>query len=264
MASTFHALHQQAYPLILPNAWDAGSARLIASLGAQAIATTSAGVAWSLGYRDGDVLPLDEHLAAVRRIRRVTGLPLSVDIEGGYSDDAVTVGEHVARFIEAGAVGINLQDGSGDPLLLCHKIEAARRAAENGGAPLYINVRTDVYARKLAPPGESVREVLRRAADYESAGADGLFALGEADAAEIGAIAAGTPLLLNVVAWPGLPPVRELAKLGVRRLSAGSWLPQTLWTHTAALARGFLEDGRSEPLLAHAAAYGDVNASLPA
>jgi len=264
MASTFHALHQQAQPLILPNAWDAGSARLIASCGAQAIATTSAGVAWSLGYRDGDVLPVDEHLAAVRRIRRVIDLPLSVDIEGGYSDDAATVGEHVARFIEAGAVGINLQDGSGDPLLLCRKIEAARKAAQRSGVPLYINVRTDVYARKLAPPGEYVGEVLRRARGYQDAGADGLFALGAADVEEIRAIAAGTPLLLNVVAWPGLPPVQELAQLGVRRLSAGSWLPQALWTHTSTLARGFLDNGRSEPLIAHAAPYGEINASLPA
>jgi 2-methylisocitrate lyase-like PEP mutase family enzyme len=109
-----------------------------------------------------------------------------------------------------------------------------------------------------------VQEVLRRARDYQGAGADGLFALGAADAEEIRAIAAGTPLLLNVVAWPGLPPVPELAQLGVRRLSAGSWLPQTMWAHTAALARSFLENGRSGPLIAHAAAYGDINASLPA
>jgi 2-methylisocitrate lyase-like PEP mutase family enzyme len=262
MSTPFHALHRQPRPLILPNAWDAGSARLIASLGAQAIATTSAGVAWSLGYRDGDVLPVDEHLAAVRRIHRVIDVPLSADIEGGYADGAHTVGEHVARFIEAGAVGVNLQDGSGDPALLCRKIEAARAAAERSGVALYINVRTDVYARKLAPPGEYVQEVLRRAADYRSAGADGLFALGAADAGEIRAIAEGTPLLLNVVAWPQLPPVAELAKLGVRRLSAGSWLPQTMWAHTAALARDFLAAGRSEALIAQAAPYGEVNASL--
>jgi 2-methylisocitrate lyase-like PEP mutase family enzyme len=262
MHSLFHSLHLQASPLILPNAWDAGSARAIAAAGAQAIATTSAGVAWSLGYRDGDVLPMTEHLAAVRRIRRVVELPLSVDIEGGYADDAAAVGDNVARFVDAGAAGINIQDGSGAPAALCRKIEAARRAAERAALPLYINVRTDVYARKLAPPGEYVAEVLRRARDYRDAGADGIFALGAADPQEIRAIAEGTPLLLNVVAWPGLPPAAQLAALGVRRISAGSWLPQTMWTHTTAMARAFLADGRSEPLLAQAAPYGEVNANF--
>ncbi|UGQ45737.1 isocitrate lyase/PEP mutase family protein [Massilia endophytica] len=262
MNSPFHSLHLQATPIVLPNAWDAGSARAIAAAGAQAIATTSAGVAWSLGYRDGDVLPLQEHLAAVRRIRRVVDIPLSVDIEGGYADDAATVGDNVARFMEAGAVGINIQDGSGEPAALCRKIEAARKAAESAALPLYINVRTDVYARKLAPPGEYVAEVLRRARDYREAGADGIFALGASEPEEIRAIAGGTPLLLNVVAWPGLAPAAQLAALGVRRISAGSWLPQTMWAHTSVMARAFLADGRSEPLLAHAASYAEVNASF--
>jgi len=259
---SFLELHKQDQPLRLPNAWDAGSARQIAALGAQAIATTSAGVAWSLGYRDGDVLPVDEHVAAVRRIARVIGVPLSVDVESGYADDPHTVAANVARFTAEGAVGINIQDGSAPPALLCRKIEAIRAMAEREGVPLYINIRTDVHARKLVPEGQMVDEVLRRAADYHAAGADGLFVLALTASADIRRIAAGTPLLLNVIAWPGLPPVGALTALGVRRVSAGSWLPQTMWAHTAALVQGFLADGRSEPLVDHAAPYGEVNAAF--
>lgn len=257
----FRDLHQQIQPLRLPNAWDAGSARLIASLGAQAIATTSAGVAWSLGYRDGDVLPMDEHVAAVRRMARVIGVPLSVDVESGYAGDPPTVAANVARFLGEGALGINIQDGGDAPAHLCRKIEAIRAMAEREGVPLYINIRTDVLARKLAP-GREVEEVLQRAAVYHAAGADGLFVLGLTAPDDIRAIASGTPLLLNVIAWPGLAPVRELAALGVRRVSAGSWLPQTLWAHTQALVQGFLADGRSEPLIGGAAPYGEVNAAF--
>lgn len=258
-ALAFDHLHGQPEPLRLPNAWDAGSARLVEHLGAQAIATTSAGVAWSLGYRDGDVLPLDQHLAAVERIARVLTVPLSVDIEGGYADDPRQVSGHVARFIAAGAAGINIQDGAGSPDLLCQKIEQARAVADRLGVRLYINVRTDVYARGLVEPQVRVEETLDRARRYASAGADGLFVLGVVDREEIRAIAAGTRLRLNVIAWPGLPPVGELGALGVRRVSAGSWLPQQLWARTAELASGFLADGCSQPLIEGAAPYAQVN-----
>ncbi|MES3025211.1 MAG: isocitrate lyase/phosphoenolpyruvate mutase family protein [Pseudomonadota bacterium] len=264
MSNTFHALHRQAGPLMLPNAWDASSARLIESLGARAIATTSAGVAWSLGYRDGDVLPIDQHLASIAAIARVVTVPLSVDIEGGYSDDPSAVGETVARLIELGVVGINLQDGAAHPDLLCAKIDAARRAADRLGVALYINARTDVFCRALVAPGERVAETLARAARYRDAGADGLFTLGLAAPAAMRAIAAGTPLLLNVIAWPGLPSAQALSALGVRRVSVGSWIPQTLWAHTSALVTGFLADGRSEPLFTAAAPYAQVNATFEA
>ncbi|QBE66964.1 isocitrate lyase/PEP mutase family protein [Pseudoduganella lutea] len=264
MDTVFQALHRQPQPLILTNAWDAGSARLIASLGAQAIATTSAGVAWSLGYRDGDQLPLDEHVACARRIRRVIDVPLSVDIESGYSDDPAAVGTAVARFIDAGAVGINLQDGSAPPELLCRKVEAARAAAARAGVNLYINIRCDVFARQLVPADALVEETLRRARWYREAGADGLFPLAVTDMTQIAALAAGTDLLLNVIAWPGLAPVAELAALGVRRVSTGSWLPQTLWAHASRVAGDFLAHGRSGAMVDEAQPYGDINGLLPA
>jgi 2-methylisocitrate lyase-like PEP mutase family enzyme len=259
-AAIFARLHRQPQPLLLPNAWDAGSARLIERLGAAAIATTSAGVAWSLGYRDGDTLPLELHLASVGAIARAITVPLSVDIEGGYASEPERVGAAVARFIDAGAVGINIQDGAESPELLCDKIAHARSAAQRQGVDLYINVRTDVLARSLVPAHARVGEILRRAQRYRDAGADGLFVLGLTDPGEIRAIASGTDLLLNVIAWPGLPAAAELAGLGVRRISAGSWIPQSLWAHTSALVAGFLADGRTAPLLEGATPYSEVNA----
>ncbi|GGC75671.1 isocitrate lyase/PEP mutase family protein [Undibacterium terreum] len=258
-AAAFRELHYQATPVLLPNAWDAGSARLIESLGAAAIATTSAGVAWSLGYRDGNALPVEVYAARAASISRVISVPLSVDIEGGYADDPAKVAETVSRLIDAGTVGINIEDGVGSPDLLCRKVEAVRAVGERCGVPLYINVRTDVYARGLAPEGQRVTEVLARARGYRTAGADGLFVLGLVKSEEMSAIARDSGLLLNVIVWPELPPLDALAEFGVRRVSVGSWFPQTLWAHTAQLVRGFLRDGALTPMIADATPYSEVN-----
>ncbi|MGQ6011820.1 isocitrate lyase/PEP mutase family protein [Serratia sp. IR-2025] len=262
-AETFAQLHRQSQPLRLPNAWDAGSAMLIESLGAKAIATTSAGVAWSLGYRDGDKLPLEQHLASVAAMARVIKVPLSVDIEGGYSDGSNSMESVVTRFMDAGAVGINIQDGAGSPHQLAVKIAQARTAAECLGIKLYINARTDVYARALAPVEMRVSETLSRARLYAEAGADGIFVLGVTDPEDIREIAANTRLLLNVIAWPSLPAADHLSMLGVRRVSVGSWIPQTLWAHTAKLAADFLREGSADPLFNQAAAYGHINGHFP-
>src|SRR5213078_3501234 len=158
LATAFHALHRGPEPLILANAWDAGSARLIESLGARAIATTSAGVAWVHGYPDGDALPEPQLLATAQAIARVIRVPLSMDIEAGYSDDPDAVGRLAAALIEAGVVGINLEDGAGTPELLCAKIARIRRVARELGVDLYINARTDVYLRGLSPEADRVAE----------------------------------------------------------------------------------------------------------
>ncbi len=259
-ATTFHRLHEGPEPLLLPNAWDAGSARLMESLGAKAIATTSAGVAWTHGYPDGNSLPVRLLAGTVATIARAIQVPLTVDVEGGYSDDPAAVEETVARMVEAGAVGINIEDGASAPDLLCLKIERATRAGDHFDVELFVNARTDVYLRGLVPEGERVAETLARAKLYRNAGASGLFVPGLRDPEEIRAIAAGAGLPLNVMAWPGLPAAAELAHLGVRRLSAGSGIAQALWGKAAALAGDFLKTGRSEPLGEGAMAYGDINA----
>lgn len=256
-AAHFRRLHTQGV-LRIANAWDAGSARLIESLGAPAIATTSAGVAWSRGYADGDQLPVEQLFAAAAEIARVVRVPLSMDVEGGYSDEPDTVANHVVRLAELGVVGINLEDGAADPQLLAAKIARIKRALGARGLDVYINARTDVYLRGLAPPERRVEAVLERAALYRDAGADGLFVPGLTEAVAIRAIASGTPLPLNVMLRPALPPLTELEALGVRRLSAGSDLAEAVFAHVGALAGAFLRDGRAGE--APRASYGEINA----
>jgi len=258
-ATAFHALHQGPGPLKLANAWDAGTARLIEHAGAKAVATTSAGVAWAHGYPDGDALPVDLLVGTIRSIVRAIKVPLTVDIEGGYAADAAGAGAVVARVVEAGAVGINIEDGSGMPDLLADKIAAARAAADKAGVKLYINARTDVYLRGLAPKPERVAAVLDRAGRYRAAGASGIFVPGLSEPDDIKAIVAGAGMPVNVMAWPGLADAAELGALGVRRLSAGSGITQAAWGRINGLARDFLEHGRSGALGEGAMPYGEVN-----
>jgi len=260
-AKLFHRLHADGI-LLLANVCDAGEARLVDSLGAKAIATTSAGVAWSLGYADGGHLPVRLLVETVERIARVIRVPLSVDIENGYSDDAAVVGENVAALIGAGAVGINLEDGTGSPELLCAKIEQVRRVAERTGVDLFINARTDTYLRGTFPPERRVEETLARAARYRAAGADGIFVVGLVDLAEIRVIAGAGGLPLNVVARVGMMSTDELAAAGVRRLSAGSGIAEAIFGRTAALAAEFMRTGKLSPLNEGAMAYRDGNALM--
>jgi 2-methylisocitrate lyase-like PEP mutase family enzyme len=260
LASSFHRLHKGPDLLLLANGWDAGSARLMESLGAKAVATTSAGVAWAHGYPDGDALPLRLLVATVTDISRAIRVPLTVDMEGGFGETPAAVGEAVTAVIEAGGVGINIEDGSASPDLLAAKIAAAKQAGKRQGIDLYINARTDVYLRGLVPEAGRVKETLARAKRYREAGASGIFVPGVIEPAEIRAIAAGTDLPLNVLAWPGLAPGAELAKFGVRRLSAGSGIVEAAWGRAAALGKAFLAEGRSDPLSEGALDYSEVNA----
>jgi len=242
LATRFHQLHADGL-LLLANAWDAGTARLAQAAGAQAVATSSAAVAWAHGWPDGDALPAELVLQTARAVAGAVDLPLSVDIEGGYSDDPARVGALVAQLIAAGAVGINIEDGAGDPALLAAKIAAARRAALACGVDLFINARTDVWLRGLAPPLQRVAEALARAARYRAAGASGLFAPGITDGDEIAALAGDCGLPLNVLAWTGLPDAARLRALGVRRLSAGSAISEAMQGLVLGMMRQFLASG---------------------
>jgi 2-methylisocitrate lyase-like PEP mutase family enzyme len=261
-AKAFRSLHSAVKPLLLPNAWDAGSARLIESLGAEAIATTSAGVAWSHGYPDGDVLPLHLLAATVAAIRRVIHVPLTVDIEGGYSDDLDAVEEVVTAVLDAGAVGINIEDGVGSPELLCAKIERARRAGSRVGVPVFVNARTDVYLAGLTGDELRIAETLKRGQLYREAGADGLFVPLLIESEEIRVIASSAGLPLNVLAWPGLPDLEALTGLGVKRLSAGSGIARILYAQGAAVAAAFLSTGRLAGTGETSLAYADVNSLM--
>ncbi len=256
---TFHRLHEGPAVLLLANCWDAGSARLLEHLGSKALATTSAGVAWALGYPDSETVPMHALVPAIEAMVRVIEVPLSVDLNNGYSDDPATVGENVAAVCGAGAVGINIEDGAASAELTARKIEAARKAAERAGVRLFINARTDVYLRGLVPEEQRVAETLRRAALFGDAGASGLFVPKVVAEGEIADIASGTALPLNVLAWPEVPPARRLVELGVKRLSAGSGVCLAALGRTKAVATAFLREGRSEVLQPDAMPYGEMN-----
>lgn len=226
-AAAFRLLHTQP-PLVLPNAWDAGSARAIERAGARAIATTSAGVSWARGRQDGQNLGWGEAVEALRSIVAAVELPVSADIESGYGPSPVDVAGAVAAVLDAGVVGINLEDAPGrhGALLLeadaqADRIRAAREVATRRGADLFINVRTDVYLAGARDPADRLDAVFERAAAYTAAGADGLFVPGVTDAETIAALASGIDVPLNVMAGPGALSVDELARLGVCRVSLG-------------------------------------------
>lgn len=261
MDSQFHQLHHDGL-LILTNVADATGARIVEQLGCKAVATSSAAVAWAHGYPDGNALPLERLISTVESIARVISVPLTVDIEAGYSNDLARVAEVIDAVIAAGAVGINIEDGASPPELLAHKIEIARQVAERRQVTLFINARTDVYLKGLVPAEDRVAETLRRAALYQAAGADGLFAAGVTAEYEIAALCQGTSLPVNVLGLPGLPSLDELKALGVRRLSAGSGIAEFLYGAMASLAKGFLETGKLDSSHLKAFTYGEVNALL--
>lgn len=261
----FHALHHDARTVLrLLNCWDAGSALLLQSLGAPALATSSAALAWAQGYGDGDKLPVERLVASLASITRRLKVPLSADIEGGYSDDPRQVGETVAAVLGTGVVGINIEDGRAAPELLCRKIEQSRAAAERAGVRLFINARCDVYLKGLVPPEQRVAETLARAARYREAGADGLFAAGARAPEDIAALTAGTPLPVNLLALSGVPAAAELAALGVRRLSSGSGIAESVYAHIGRLGAEFLARGDGQALTAQAMPYGELNALMMA
>jgi 2-methylisocitrate lyase-like PEP mutase family enzyme len=245
-AATFHKLHEEL--LILPNAWDAASARIVQDAGAKAIATSSAAVAWAQGYADGHHFPVANLIAVVEATARAVSIPITCDAEGGYSDDPKQAAENVAKLIDSGAVGINLEDGKQPHELHLKKIEAIRAVAEKKGVNLFINARTDVLLKQLVPPEQAIEETLRRAAGIERAGASGLFVPGIADASQISTVVAGTALPLNIMARPGAPPAAQLRELGVRRLSAATGLFNVAMASAREAAEDFLRDGDSEAL----------------
>ncbi|MFH8386927.1 isocitrate lyase/phosphoenolpyruvate mutase family protein [Kitasatospora sp. NPDC018058] len=219
--------------LVLPNAWDAGSAAVIASAGAQAIATTSGGVSWSLGRGDGQRLDRAAAVEAARRVVAAVDLPVTVDAEGGYGPLPADVAATVAELVGVGAVGVNLEDSTavGGPLFpvtgQAERLRAARTAAAAAGLPeLVVNARTDVFLFGLG----GLDDVLVRAEAYAEAGADGLFVPGLLDLDALTELCKRSPLPVNAMAVAGGPTVAELAATGVRRISVGTGLAQLAYT----------------------------------
>ncbi|MEU9539664.1 MULTISPECIES: isocitrate lyase/PEP mutase family protein [Streptomyces] len=255
-ALAFHALHIPGRPLVLPNAWDTASARLVEEAGAAAVATTSAGLAWDLGTADGDRLDRDRALGALARVAAAVRVPVSADIESGYAKDAAGVGDTIRAVLAAGAVGVNIEDalydgegaGDGGPLRLvaeqAERIAAARAAADAAGVPLFINARIDTVLRGAG----GVEETLERAAAFLAAGADGIFVPGAVDPGAVKSLVAGVEGPLNVLVGPGAPSVAELAALGVARISTGSSIAQAAHAVVRRAARELLSAGTYDSL----------------
>ncbi|THD58271.1 isocitrate lyase/phosphoenolpyruvate mutase family protein [Phenylobacterium sp.] len=261
-AEAFDALHHDGRILVLPNAWDAASAAVMEDAGAKAVATSSAAVAWAHGYPDGDALPLARLLATVETVARAVKVPVTADIEGGYTDDLAELAETVKAVIGAGAVGINLEDGHRAPDLQARKIEAARKAADGAGVPLFINARTDVFLKRLAEGHAAYMATVERAELYRGAGASGVFVPGPSDPDLIDRLADEIRLPLNIMLVRGLPKAEQLQALGVRRLSSGAAPFMGAYATLAKAIAAYLADGDATAF--NAEGLGNLNARFGA
>jgi len=267
-AEVFRSLHAAGKPLVLVNAWDAVSARLIEEAGAPAIATTSAGLAWSLGYADGERLPCEELVAAVARIRRVVKGPLTVDLERGYGRSPEEMTQLVGELLDLGVVGLNIEDGVDRETgrlvpsqLLCDRIASLRTLAARREVRLFVNARTDAYFAPQPGPQGRFDEALERARQFAAAGADGIFVPGMVEIGEIGRFARAIELPFNVYAgYAGVPPIDALAAAGVRRVSLGCGPLQATLGLLRRLTVEALEKGRTGVMTADQVSVRELNA----
>jgi 2-methylisocitrate lyase-like PEP mutase family enzyme len=225
-AQTLRALHRPPPTLLLPNAWDLMSALIFADAGYPAIATTSAGVAWALGYADGEKTPWAEVVDATARIAAAVSVPVTADIEAGYGQTPDDVARHVVQIAQAGAVGVNLEDSAGGGLRSVEdaaaRIAAARRAVSQAGLDLVINARTDVYLHGSGDAAARLDETVKRGKAYLAAGADCIYVFALTDLAIITSITRALAAPVNIVGRPGTPPLAALESAGVARVSIAS------------------------------------------
>jgi 2-methylisocitrate lyase-like PEP mutase family enzyme len=254
-AENFRNMHRGPALLLLPNAWDAISARIFAAAGFPAVATTSGGVSWALGYADGEAAPWPEVVAATARIARVVSIPVTADIEAGFGDSPQAVGKSVAEIIQAGAVGVNLEDGTprgATPIRTiadaAQRIAAAREAARSAAVPIVINARTDLYLRNIGDPATRCDEAVERGKAYLAAGADCFYPIGLRDTATIARLAKALAAPININVRAGSPSVAELEALGVARASTASAIALMAASTTRQAAEEIKASGRFDAL----------------
>lgn len=249
-AVQFRHMHQGPHPLILPNAWDAASAAILEQAGFRAIATTSSGVAASLGFPDGQRISREMLVEVVARMTRIVDCPLSIDLESGYGDTLAEVLETVNEIIAAGAVGINIEDSTkhgGQSLVdISYQVallKAIRELASSMDIPLVINARTDVYLLPTGDPASRFQEAVQRANAYREAGADCFFPIGLSDAQTIANLVQAINGPINILVSHATPSIPELARLGVARISFGSGLMRAALGYLRRVAHELLESG---------------------
>lgn len=250
-ARALTALHVKGDPILLPNAWDAASAFVIAGAGAKAIATSSASCAWSIGRSDGGGMTRDDAIGAIARIAAAVDVPVTADIETGYGDGD-ELAATIRAVIEAGAVGVNLEDSGGDPLypveVAAVRIAIAREAAAALSVPLHINARVDVFFEPVGEQGERLALTVQRAAAYIAAGASSIFVPGVRDLATIRELTSAISAPVNILAGAGAPSVAELAAAGVGRISTGSSLGLAVLAQLREITANLLATGSFDGL----------------
>ena len=253
-------LHDADEPLLLPNAWDVASARLFERAGFPAIATTSAGIAYCLGYPDGQRLPAAEMLGAVARIARSVSVPVTADLEAGYGDAGATA----QAAISAGAAGLNLEDFENGALVdlrsQTERIHMVQGTGERLGVPLVLNARTDIFLAAVGDPATRVDRAIERLRAYAKAGADSVFAPGVSDEGTIARLAGAVDCPLNILAVAGSPPVSRLKELGVRRISVGSGPMRAIMGLAARIAEELRRSGTYSCFTENALSYAEANA----
>ena len=249
-AEKFLALHHEPKLLVLPNIWDPLGARLLEGLGYPAVATASAAVAYSLGYDDGQKIKFDAMLDVIERIASSVAVPMTADLERGYAEHPQEIAENIRQVMHAGAVGINFEDSSfeGGPLqpidFQCERIQAIRNMADKEGIPLVINARIDVFMRSAdISPSEKIAETISRGKAYLDAGADCLYPIGPGDVETLKRIREETEAPINVYASKLAASMKELAAIGISRLSLGPGLIRASLTTMRNVARELLDYG---------------------
>jgi 2-methylisocitrate lyase-like PEP mutase family enzyme len=240
----FHQLHYQSQPLILANVWNAKSAQIAENSGFKAVATSSGAIAESLGYKDGENIPFSEMLYIVQRIRASIAIPLSVDMERGYTNDLSVLNEHIQKLIDIGIVGINLEDAQGEDVYL-KKLNSIKNYLAKTGQQLFINARTDGFLQKLPLPLETT---IKRARLYKDAGADGLFVTGVQDIEIIKEIVTSTVLPVNVVNAGRNVSISTLTDCGVKRISMAVLLYKATYKKLEVMTKEILENQSLEAL----------------
>jgi 2-methylisocitrate lyase-like PEP mutase family enzyme len=266
LGNQFLKLHQGQNILVLPNAWDVASARIFEEAGFAAVGTSSAGVAFSLGYPDGQQISRDEMLGAVRRIARAVNVPVTADVEAGFGSTPEEVAKTARAVIDAGAVGMNLEDGAEDKPgflqdLTKQKeiIAAILETARGAGVPFVLNARTDIFLYGIGSTETRLQHTVERLNAFHEAGAQSLFVPGVKDGETIGQLARSVDGPLNILATVGTPPVAELQKLGVARVSVGSRPMRATLGFLQRLARELHEDGIFKLMTEGALPYADAN-----
>ena len=265
-AEQFRKLHHGPRMLVLSNAWDVVSARILEECGHPAIATSSAAVAFSRGYPDGERIPRDEMLDVVARIARAVRVPVTADLEAGYGTTVKDMVETVKAAIAAGAIGMNLEDVTGDDessqvdtALQVEKIRAIRKTATGRGVPLVLNARTDIYLLPIGLEATRFERTVERLRAYRDAGADCLFAPGLYDRETIAKLVSALQAPINILVNPAGPPMAELEKIGVARVSAGSGVMRAAMGLVRRIGKEMLESRSCEMMFAGTIPHAELN-----